>query len=246
MPLGLFELLLQASLVAHAVRTGRTQPWLYILFIPGIGPALYILMEVAPELLGGRTGQKAAANVAQAIAPGRAYKALARQVEIAPTVFNKVALGDECLRLGQGAEALSLFESCTGGLHAADPVVRLGLARARSMTGDWPGAVEAVEAVQRDTPERISPDIGLLHAAALNGAGRTADALRALRALVETYPGEEARYRYAQLLEKVGDRAGAEAQYRETVQRVELQKGHYRREQREWYDLAKRKLMVRA
>ena len=247
MPLGLAELALQIVLAMHAVRSGRTQPWLYIiLFIPGLGPILYLVMEVAPELLGGRTGQKVASNVAQAVAPGRVHKALSRQVEIAPTVFNKAALGDECLRLGRGTEALGLFESCAHGLHAADPVVRLGLARARSMTGDWPGAIEAVEAVQRDTPERVTPDIGLLHAAALNGAGRTADALQALKVLADRYPGEEARCRYAQLLEKAGDPAGAVTQYVETVRRVELQKGHYRREQREWYELAKRKLAVQA
>ena len=64
--------------------------------------------------------------------------------------------------------------------------------------------------------------------------------------LADRYPGEEARCRYAQLLEKAGDPAGAVTQYVETVRRVELQKGHYRREQREWYELAKRKLAVQA
>ena len=240
MPLGLLELVLQATLAAHAVRTGRTQPWLYILFIPGIGPALYVVMELAPEFFGGYTGRKVTAGVAKAIAPGRAYKALARQVEIAPTTYNKALLADECLRLGRGEEAAALYESCAVGLHQADPVVRLGLGRARSVTGDWAGAVEVLEALRRDSPERMTPDIGLLHAAALNGAGRTGDALAALQSLVKTYPGEEARCRYAHLLEQAGDRAGAEAQYRETIRRVELQKGQYRRAQHEWYQLARK------
>ncbi len=243
MPFGLAELALQITLAFHAVRTGRTQPWLYIiLFLPGIGAALYVLMELGPDLLGGRSGRKLGAGVANVIAPGRAYKAPVRQVEIAPTVYNKTALADECLRLGRGEEAVRLYESCAVGMHASDPVVRLGLARARTVQGDWPGAVDLLEALQRDSPERMSPDIGLLYAASLNGAGRAADALQALKILVGTYPGEEARIRYAQLLEQTGDRAAAREQYQETIRRVELQKGPYRRAQREWYDLARRAL----
>ncbi len=109
MPFGL-ELALQILLAIHAARTGRLQPWLYIiLFIPVIGPLLYVVVELGPEFLGGRTGRRIGANVTTTLAPERDYRALARQVEIAPTVHNKMRLADECLRLNRAEEAVGLY-----------------------------------------------------------------------------------------------------------------------------------------
>ena len=84
MPFGL-ELVLQILLAIHAARTGRTQPWLYIiLFIPLIGPLLYVVVELGPEFFRGYAGQRMATGVVKTLAPERDYRALARQVEIAP------------------------------------------------------------------------------------------------------------------------------------------------------------------
>jgi hypothetical protein len=90
MPFGLLEIAVQMLLAVHAVRTGRMQPWLWIiLFIPGLGSLIYILVGD-----------------------------LARQVEIAPTVHNKLRLAEECLRLGRAQEAAGLYATCAVGLHA--------------------------------------------------------------------------------------------------------------------------------
>ena len=42
----------------HAVKTGRTQPWLFIIILlPGIGSIVYFISEILPELWHGRDGQ---------------------------------------------------------------------------------------------------------------------------------------------------------------------------------------------
>jgi len=44
----------------HASRTGRLQPWGFIiLMIPGIGALAYILVELVPEMLSGPGAQQA-------------------------------------------------------------------------------------------------------------------------------------------------------------------------------------------
>jgi hypothetical protein len=43
----------------HAVRTGRVQPWLWILVIGGpLGATIYVFAVLVPEWLGGRTARK--------------------------------------------------------------------------------------------------------------------------------------------------------------------------------------------
>ena len=188
MPFGLL-VLVQIAFAAHAVKTGRTQPWLYIImFIPGIGCLLYAALELAPGLAGGRTGRRVASSVVQAVNPGRGYRTLAREVEIAPTVHNRLRLADECLRLGRAPEALAIYEGCQEGMYATDPAVRLGVARARCATGDFDGAIAMLEALARDTPDARTTDGHLLYAMALEGAGRTTDALRSTPAWCSPSP----------------------------------------------------------
>ena len=243
MPFGL-ELIIQILLAIHAARTGRLQPWLYIiLFLPGIGPLLYVVIELGPELLRGRTGRRVQTGLVNVVAPGRDYRALARQVEIAPTVLNKLRLAEECLRLGRAPEAVALYEACATGLHADDPGIRLGLARARLESGDAAGAVADLETLARDTPEQRTADGHLLYARALDGAGQTQAALDEYAALVDYFPGEEARCRYADLLTRIGAPDQARVQYGEIVRRTELQGGPYRRMQRLWYDTARRAMI---
>ncbi len=242
MPFGAI-LILQVLLAIHAARSGRMQPWLYIIvFLPGIGCLLYVLVELLPELLGGRTGRRVTAGVVQAVNPGHHYRALARSVEIAPTVHNRLHLAEECLRLNRGAEALDLLQGCLAGMYATDPAIRLNLARAHYATGDFSAAVQVLDDLAHDTPDYRTTDGHLLYAMSLEGAGRTGDALREYAALADKFPGEEVRYRYAALLAQTGAPGTAQEKYQEIVRRVEVQGGVYRRAQRAWYDAARRAL----
>ena len=48
--LGLLGTLLYFGCIFHAIKTGRINYWLMILiFLPGIGSAAYLLLEVLPE-----------------------------------------------------------------------------------------------------------------------------------------------------------------------------------------------------
>jgi hypothetical protein len=241
MPYGLLLLLLQIGFAIHAYRTGRISPWLWIIvFVPGLGCLLYFILELLPELAGGATARRVKRDLVATVDPGRDYRTLAREVEIAPTVHNRLRLADECVRLGRTAEAESLYEACATGLHAADPAILGGLARTRLATGDLPGARAALDALRAENPDWRPADVALLYARVLEGMGENREALAALRALAATYPGEEARCRYADLLARIGEPDTARAEYREIIRRVDLQGRAYRKAQKPWYDAARR------
>ena len=241
MPFGLLGLALEIGLAIHAYRTGRMNPWLWIiLFIPALGCLLYIILEVVPELTSSRTAARARHSLITTVDPGRDYRGLARDVEIAPTVQNRLRLAEECIRLGRMEEAAKLYESCATGLYSGDPAILGGLARTRFAIGDLQGAREALDALRAEAPDWRPADVALLTARILQGLGHTEEALAALRALTATYPGEEARCRYAELLTEAGRPDEARAEYREIIRRVDLQGRHYRKAQQAWYDAARR------
>ncbi len=163
-------------------------------------------------------------------------------MEIAPTVQNKMNLADEALRLGQAAEAVRLYEESAVGIHATEPGILLGLAKARFAAGDFAGTLAAIDTLREANPEHHKPDTDLLFARALDAVGRTAEAVALLAGLADSYPGEEARARYAELLARQGDMAASRAEYAEIVRRVDLQGPHYKKAQRPWYDAAQANL----
>ena len=240
MSYGLISLGLQIAFAIHAYRTGRMNPWLWlIVFVPFLGCLLYVILELLPEWTSGATARRLRSDATSALDPGRRYRELARAVEIAPTVQNKLNLAEEALRLDRPAEAVRLYEDSAVGIHAEEPGILLGLARARFATQDAAGTLAVIDALRRANPEHHKPDTDLLYARALDMTGRTDEAMAAYAALAESYPGEEARARYAELLARLGQVPQSQAAYAEIIHRVELQGAYYKKAQRPWYDAAK-------
>jgi hypothetical protein len=70
-------LLVDVALIFHASKTGRCQPWCYIiLMVPGFGALAYVVVELIPEWFGTYEGQKARARISRALNPEKAYRAL--------------------------------------------------------------------------------------------------------------------------------------------------------------------------
>jgi len=148
-------------------------------------------------------------------------------------------LAEEALRLGRAAEAVRLYEESAVGIHATEPGILLGLARARFASGDFAGTLAAIEALRAANPEHHKPDTDMLFARSLDALGRPLEALPIYAALVDSYPGEEARARYADVLLRSGDVSASRAAYAEIIRRVELQGGGYKKAQRSWYEAAR-------
>src|SRR6187549_421021 len=106
MPVALVVLLLDITLIYHASRTGRLQPWGFIiLMIPLVGALAYIVVELMPEWFGSPGAQQARKRIAGKLDPEKFYRELSDRLANTDTIANRVALAAECLRVGRFDEA---------------------------------------------------------------------------------------------------------------------------------------------
>jgi hypothetical protein len=241
--IGVLLLLAQIACAVHVVRTGRNTIWIYlVVFVPAVGMAAYFFAEILPELMGGRTARRAASGVARAINPGKGLREAVQRVQITPTAENKAILAGEFLAAGKPTEAVALYREALTGIHETDPGTMLGLAHALFAEGNFADAQTVLEQLRAANPEYNSPEGHLLYARSIEEQGKIDDALREYKALAVYYPGQEARCRYALLLQRSGRADEARHIFEEVCQLIEYGPRHQRRAQREWYDIAKRAL----
>ena len=67
----------------------------------------------------------------------------------------------------------------------------------------------------------------------------TAAALKEYEAIINAFPGEEARCRYALLLEKSGNIKSAEKTFESIINDAKSSPRYYRRDQKQWIRIAK-------
>jgi hypothetical protein len=110
-PFALVIILLDITLVYHASRTGRLQPWAFIiLMIPVMGAVAYIVVELLPEMLNGPGAQQTRRRVASRLDPERRYRELSDHLAATDTIANRAALAEECLSVGRFDEAERHFD----------------------------------------------------------------------------------------------------------------------------------------
>lgn len=243
MPFALAIVILQIVLVVHAAKTGRFQPWGWIIIlIPLAGAAAYVLVELVPEWLGSAQGRKAQRGVINTIDPERRYRELGDQLDVSDTVAARAALADECLTLGKFEEARHHFEEILARPMGEEPHVMLGRARAEFGLGEPEKAVATLDALRQRWPDYQSAEGHLLYARALHEANRHDEALVEFQAVSAYYPGAEARVRWAQLLDSLGRREEARALFRETLAQLGRASPYVRQMQAEWIAVAEREL----
>ena len=131
MPIAIILLLIDVSLIVHAAKTGRFQPWAYlILLLPGVGAVAYVLVELVPEWFGSVQGQKTRARVINTLDPEKQYRKFADDLAITDTIANRVDLAEECLLLGKFKEAFTHYENALYHPLGDEPYYALGKAKA--------------------------------------------------------------------------------------------------------------------
>jgi hypothetical protein len=241
MPIGLILLLIDVVCIVHAAKTGRFMPWgLVVLFLPGIGAAAYVLIELVPEWFGSVQGQQARARVAATLDRGKRYRLLTDELAGLDTIANRSALAEECLALGRYDEALQHYQHILSLPMGDDPIYALGRARAQFGLGRFDDTIVSLDNLRKRWPDYQSADGHLLYARALEGAGRTDDALAEYQALANYYPGAEARVRYGLLLGKAGRQAEARSVLNEALTQLKRAPKYVRRAQAEWIAVAEK------
>jgi hypothetical protein len=243
MPFALVIVLLDITLIYHASRTGRLQPWAFIILVaPGIGALAYIVVELVPEMLSGPGAQQARRRVANKLDPEKQYRELSDRLAAADTIANRAALAAECLKIARFGEAERHYDHILKLPMGSEPLYALGKAKAQ-FGGNLPAeAVATLDDLQTRWPDFQSAEGHLLYARALAEAGRPIEALEEYSAVIGYFPGAEARVRYGLLLDLMGRTAEARVVFNELLISMKRAPKYARQAQAEWLSIAEKQL----
>lgn len=234
---------MQVLCVVHAVRTGRTQPWIYIIvFLPMVGCAAYFLVEILPTLANNRRSRKVFTDVTTLIDPDREFRERKAQVELTGTPAAKAALADECARKGMFDEAVILYRAALEDPFADDPTFLMGYARVLIEKGDFAECERTLDHLRATNPDFSSQEGHLIYARALEGQNKTDAATTEYESLIGYFAGFEAKVRYALMLQKLGSVVRARELLDGVVQAYNRQPRHAQALNRDWYNVARRNL----
>lgn len=242
-PVILLSIVLQIACCVHVVRTGRPLYWVFILLLFSyLAVLIYVIAEILPDLRHNPSARRTVRSVRERIDPERDRRDAERLLQAADTLDNRRRLAAESLRSGDYAHAAELYGQSLKGLYATDPDLMLGLAKAQFGLGQAQQTRDTLDALIAANPNFRSSDGHLLYARAVEGTGDIPAALHEYEAVVQGFPGEEARARYALLLKRSGDPSRAVPVFKEILTRSDVAPKYYQREQRAWIDLARKEL----
>jgi len=243
MPFFVLSIVIQVALVVHVLKTGRNTTWVFILlFAPVIGTLAYFIVELLPELTNSRSARQARRSMSKAINPDRDLKQASRQLAVAETVQNSIAVATQYLERSQFAEAKELLARSRKGVHADDPVILFLLAKAHFGLREYAEVLQRLDELKESNPSSRSPEGHLLYARALEESGRVDEAMHEYEALANYFPGPEPRCRFASLLKAKGESDHARALFQEVVREAEISGRHYASLHKEWVALARREV----
>lgn len=237
------SLAIQALLIVHCVKTGRSQIWIWVLVLASyVGIIAYVAAELLPELLNSRATRRTVRDVKKVLNPEGDLRQLARRAELGGGVDARVRHAEELMRLERHAEAVEEYRRTLQGLYEHDPNLMLGLARAQFAARQPAEARATLDALIQHNPDFRSADGHLLYARALEKEGQPERALQEYKVLASYYPGAEATVRYARLLRQQSQDAPAAEALRGLLAQASVAPAHYRRTQDEWLKEAEREL----
>ena len=247
--IGMF--LVSLAIAYHSIRNGRSPLWLlglamasFVSFYATIAVWIaYFVFVVVPDFMNSHGARKFRANLKEVADPGRAYREAKRDAARVGSVDAKRALAEESMKRGLHADAVALYEDAMSGpLGAGDPTLLKGIARAQLLAGDPVASERWFLKLKELDPKAFDTDSELNYARALEEQGRHDEAVAQYEKVAPRYSGEEARVRFALLLQKLGQEARAQALFREVIEAVQDAPNYYRSRQTEWVKVAKQNL----
>ena len=232
---------LQVICVVHLFRTGRNMTWLFlIILVPMVGCLAYFFIEVLPSFGQNPAARKALRRAKRAFDPGRGLREGSLNYERSQNVETASQLAGELSKAGRHEDAIRVCNEARTGLFEDDPKILLALANAHFAAGQHADATATLDYLREKNPGFRSADGHLVYARALEESGAGERALEEYAALVNYYPGAEARVRQAMLYKKLGDKTRAAELFAAILNDARLAPKHFRRSQAEWIELAER------
>ncbi len=232
----------QVALIIDVMRHGRNTFWIMaLMFLPVASTIAYLVVEVLPRMKHNRHVRQAQVQLVDKLDPERELRAARDALDVAQTAANRMRLADALVARGRHAEALPLYRDAIG---KARPVYRAGekLARCLFLADRSQEALEVLDTMSPPSTPSDRDRIALLRARILEELARDAEAEALYADLVDRYPGDEVRCRYAGLLLKQGRKVDARRLLDEVEHRLKRMTKLQRADNGAMYDWAMSKL----
>lgn len=206
--------------------------------LPLAGSIAYLVLELLPEFGGSKTGRKTRKKIQTIVNPDKDIKTAAFEFSMSDTTENSMRLAQELLNKELFDEAKALYQKCLKGVHEHDPYMMYGLARAEFGLKSYSTVKSLLDDLIKFNPDFKNADAHLLYARTLENLGEI-DAARTEYDVLEHYfPGPEACYHYAKLLESQGDQSRARNLREKIIEIAKRSGSHYNDIHKKWIRLA--------
>lgn len=223
------------ALCVHVARTGREMYWMFILLaFPGLGSLIYVIINILPDVMGGSTARRLGAAAKHALDPEREYREARAAVEDSPTAGARMRLAQAAASLGRHEEAERLYAEAATGIHAEDPSLLFGRAKALVELDRPAEALPILEQLGELGEAGRTPQAALVMGRAYDALGRAQEADTAYQWAAGRLPGLEGLARYAAFLAHNGRTAEAKEALAEIDKRAAKASGPFRKEAHHW------------
>lgn len=232
----------QVALIIDVIRHGANRVWIMaLMFLPLASTIAYVIVEMLPRLKHNRHVRQAHAQIVDKLDPERELRAAREALDIAQTAANRIRYADALVAHGRYVDALPLYRDAIG-IGKADYRTGEKLARCQYLSDKNDEALATLDAMTPPSAPSDKDRIALLRARILEDLGRDQEAERVYAELVERYPGDEVRCRYAGLLLRQGRKTEARRLLDEVEHRLKRMDRHQRAADAPMYDWAIAKL----
>lgn len=237
---GFIVLLISVICIVHVIKRSRQYWWiLIILFFPVLGALIYFFLEVIPDLRRGELGKDLSAVGEKLKSPQARIRQIEKELESTPTIEKRVELAEAHGTAEQWEKAAEIYRQCTSGPFDDDPFILYGSAYAHFQVEDYEYAEECLKKIEETKSKDKREHRRLLRLRIWEKTDRAAEALKAYPDLLEAFSGEEARYRYACLLKKLGQAEEGDQILEKMVSEANQHSPLYRKQNRIWIQRAK-------
>lgn len=241
---------IQVMTLIHVIRTGRTQPWLFVvLFLPLVGSIAYLIAEVLPEYVGQGAAQRAQQAARDIIDPECHLRELEENAIALDTPQAYAGLAKELARLRHYPRALAAYDRAMTGIFGDDPELIYASADAAFEAAEagqiaWTQTRELLDRLERLEPKFRTKDRALFRARIAAATGENEAAEREYRDLTQGYSGFEVRVRYAHFLYTQGRLDEAQALLNDVMAQAKRSSPHVLQMNADWISQAQTALNV--
>lgn len=240
--INLFPLMLiavQIVCIIHVLKTSRPIWWLFVIFFaPFIGGAIYLFVEVLPEW----RRRPVLRSIKNRKASKGDIKRLEEKVDFCATVDVQSQLADAYLSRSEFPEAVKAYSECLKGVHSDDDVQLYRLSEALYRNGEFAKSLEILAKLKQSGYRDYQVYRDFQEARCLSGVGESEKAITLLESIVDSYSGEEARYRLGAELLLVGRTDQAQAAFEEVIKNARVYKKATAGNQKRWVRFSKKAL----